>query len=144
MAYATVQDLVDSGVLGYAGGPPANAQVLLDRASDDVDRAINSAVYPVDVDGLPTDAAVTVAVRRATLAQVAYQLEQGNANGIRHGLQSGVPSGASAGSVELSRGQSAGGSTADAPWLGDQAEWILRSAGLRGQAPQTYTWPRYP
>jgi hypothetical protein len=80
----------------------------------------------------------------ATIEQVAYQLEVGNTEGIRHGMQSGVPSGASAGGVELSRGQSAGGSTIDAPWLGDQAEWILRQAGLRGQPPQTYTWPRYP
>jgi hypothetical protein len=144
MAYATVQDLTDSGVLGYTGEAPANAQVLLDRASRDVDRAINSAVYSVDDDGLPTDSAVAEALKEATLEQVAYQLEEGNTNGIRHGLQSGVPSGSSAGLVELSRGQSAGGSTADAPWLGDQAEWILRQAGLRGQAPQTYTWQRWP
>lgn len=139
MAYATVQDLRD--LLGYTSG---NAQVLLDRASRDVDRAINSAIYPTDTDGQPTDAAVATALMQATIEQIAFQLEVGNSEGIRHGMQSGVPSGASAGGVELSRGQSVGGSTIDAPWLGDQAEWILRQAGLRGQPPQTYTWPRYP
>lgn len=144
MAYATVQDLADSGVLGYTGQAPANAQVLLDRASRDIDRAINSAVYPVDADGRPTESTVTQALKEATLEQVAYQLEGGNTNGVRHGLQSGVPSSTSAGLVELSRGPSAGGSSIDAPWLGDQAKWILQSAGLLGQAPQTYTWPRYP
>lgn len=139
MAYATVQDLREE--LGYSLG---NAQVLLDRASRDVDRAINTAIYSVDDDGLPTSPQVAQALKEATLEQVAAQLEGGNSNGIRHGMQSGVPSGASAGGVELSRGQSAGGSTSDTPWLADQAEWILRQAGLRGQAPQTYTWPRYP
>lgn len=142
MAYATVQELTESGVLGYAA--PANAQLLLDRASRDVDRAINSAIYPVDTDGRPTGSTVAAALKQATLEQVAYQLQVGNTEGIRHGMQSGVPSGSSAGSVELSRGQSAGGSSIDVPFLGDQAEWILRQAGLRGQAPQTYTWPRFP
>lgn len=139
MAYATVQDL--RGVNGFSVG---NAQVLLDRASRDVDRAIKSAVYSVDADGLPTDPKIVTALKEATVEQVTYNLEIGNANGIAHGLQAGVPSGGSAGGVELSRGPSAGGATVDQPWLGAQAEQILRQAGLCGQAPQTYTWPRYP
>lgn len=141
MAYATVQDLAN--LLGYDA--PKNGQVLLDRASRDIDRAINTAIYPVDAaTGLPTEATVAEALKQATLEQIAFQLEVGNVDGIRHGMQSGVPAGASAGGVELSRGQSVGGSTIDAPWLAEQAEWILRQAGLRGQAPQTYTWQRYP
>lgn len=139
MAYATVQDLRE--LLGYSAG---NAQVLLDRASRDVARAIQSAVYPVNTDGTPTEAAVTAALKEATLEQVAYQLEIGNKAGIAHGLQSGVPSGTSAGEIAVSRGPSTGGASADQPWLSAQAAWILRSAGLLGQAPQTYTWPRYP
>jgi hypothetical protein len=139
MAYATVQDL--DGVLDYM---PGNAQVLLDRASRDIDRAIQSAVYAVDTDGMPTDSAIAQALKEATLEQVAYNLEAGNKTGIRHDLQSGVPSGTSAGDVSLSRGPSVGGATGDLPWLADQAEWILRQAGLRGQAPQTYTWARFP
>lgn len=134
MAYATVQDLTDSSVLGYDA--PPNAQVLLDRASRDIDRAIQCAVYDVDDAGLPTLAAVTEALKEATCEQVAYQLEIGNTDGIAHGLQSGVPSGASAGGVELSRGPSTGGATVDQPWLGDQPRHILRVAGLLGQEPQ--------
>lgn len=134
MVYATVQDLNDSSVLGYEA--PSNAQVLLVRASRDVDRAIQCAVYDVDDNGLPTDNKIADALKEATCEQVAYQLEIGNANGIAHGLQSGVPSGASAGLVEVSRGPSAGGATADQPWLGGQARQILRQAGLLGQQPQ--------
>jgi hypothetical protein len=131
VAYATSGDLATR--LGYAA--PANAGTLLDRGSRDIDRALQCAVYDVDTDGNPTDAAVTLAMRDATLEQVCYQLEQGNKIGIRHGLQSGVPSGTSAGSVDLSRGQSAGGATDTLPWLADQAAWILREAGLLGWGP---------
>lgn len=134
MAYATTQDL--AAVLGYA--VPANGQVLLDRASRDIDRAIQCAVYNTDATtGLPTDAPIITALKQATLEQVAYQLEIGNTDGIAHGLQSGVPSGASAGGVDLSRGPSTGGATVDQPWLGDQPRQILRVAGLLGQEPQT-------
>jgi hypothetical protein len=135
MAYATVQDLDDSDVLGYPA--PANAQVLLARASRDVDRAIQCAVYDTDDQGLPTLPLIVTALKQATCEQVAYQLEIGNVDGIAHGLQSGVPSGSSAGLVELSRGPSTGGATVDQPWLGDQARQILRVAGLIGQEPQT-------
>jgi hypothetical protein len=131
VAYATVEDL--DGPLDYV---PANAQVLLDRASRQIDRAIQCAVYDVDDDGLPTDAKVTTALKEATCEQVAYNLEVGNTSGIPHGLQSGVPSGSSAGEVSLSRGTSAGGASADQPWLGDQAASILRTAGLLGPGPQ--------
>jgi hypothetical protein len=131
VAYATVGDL--DGPLDYV---PANAQVLLDRASRQIDRAIQCAIYDVDDDGLPTDAAVTTALKEATCEQVAYNLEVGNKSGIPHGLQSGVPSGSSAGEIALSRGPSAGGASADQPWLGDQAASILRTAGLLGPGPQ--------
>lgn len=134
MAYATTQDL--AAVLGYA--VLANGQVLLDRASRDIDRALKCAVYNVNATtGLPTDAPVIKALKEATCEQVAYQLEIGNKDGINHGLQAGVPSGTSAGSVQLSRGPSTGGATVDQPWLGDQPRQILRQAGLLGQEPQT-------
>lgn len=122
MAYATVQDL--AGLLGYEA--PANGQTLLDRASRQIDRALESTTYDVDSSGNPTDAAVIAALKDATLEQVAYQLEVGNADGIPHGLQSGVPAGSSAGLVELSRGPSTGGATVDQPWLAEQASIILR------------------
>lgn len=123
MAYATSTDLSDT-----FGFTPNNAQVLLDRASRDIDRALQTATYDVDGDGLPTDAAVAAAFKAAVVEQVAYYLEQGNKDGIRHGLQSGVPSNVSAGEIALSRGPSVGGDTTGLDWLGDQAQWILRSA----------------
>jgi hypothetical protein len=131
MAYASSGELTTR--LGYPA--PANAGSLLDLAGRDVDRALQCAVYDVDGSGNPTDSVVIAALKAATLEQVAYQLEQGNKDGIRHGLQSGVPSGASAGEVSLSRGPSVGGSTSDLPWLADQASWILREAGLIGWGP---------
>jgi hypothetical protein len=121
------------GPLDYV---PANAQVLLDRASRQIDRAIQCAIYDVDDAGLPTDAKVTTALKEATCEQVAYNLEVGNKNGIPHGLQSGVPSSGQAGDFALSRGPSTGGASADQPWLADQAASILRTAGLLGPGPQ--------
>lgn len=134
MAYATVGELTTA--LGYTA--PGNGQQLLDRASRDVDRAIQCATYDTDSGGLPTDPVVLAALKTATLEQVAYNLEVGNANGIVHAMQSGVPSGESAGSISLSRSPSAGGSTDGLPWMGPQAAWELQQAGLLGQGP--YTW----
>jgi hypothetical protein len=135
MAYATVTDLEEW--LGDGWTRP-NAQRLLDRASRDVDRAIQSAVYATDTNDLPTDPVILAALKEATLEQVAYNLEVGNTSGIIHAMQSGVPSGESAGAVGLSRVPSAGGSTDGLPWLGAQAGSILQQAGLLGQPP--YTW----
>lgn len=132
MAYATSTDL--GGVLDYV---PTNAQVLLDRASRQIDKALRLATYDIDTSGYPTDAAVTEALKAATCEQVAYNLEVGNKNGIPHGLQSGVPSSGQAGEFALSRGPSAGGATADQPWLADQAWTILRQT-------QGITWGLIP
>lgn len=133
MAYATVEELIDPDTgLGYT---PVNAQQLLDRASRDIDSALLCSTYDVDDDGDPTDQDVIDALRDATLEQVAYQLEIGNTSGIRHGLQPGVPSGTSAGEVDLSRGQSAGGSSERQPRVGEHAWSILQSAGLTGEGP---------
>ena len=132
MAYATVQQLTDA-----LGNTPPNASLLLDRASRDIDDALLCAVYDVDDNGDPTDVKHVTALREATIEQVAYNLEQGNKRGIRHGMQPGVPTGASAGSVDLSRGQSVGGSTLALPELGDQAWKILRTAGLVPAGPRS-------
>ncbi|HEY9367563.1 hypothetical protein [Streptomyces sp.] len=132
MAYATIQQLDDA--LGYT---PNGAQGLLDRASRDVDRALFCSVYDTDEDGNPTDAAHVTALTEATVEQVAYQLEQGNTSGIPHGMQPGVPQGSSAGSVDLSRGQSVGGSTGGLPRLGEQAWIVLQIAGLVPAGPRS-------
>jgi len=128
MAYATVEQLTDE--LGYA---PNNAQKLLDRASRDIDRVLMCSNYNT------ADSAVLTALQQATLEQVAWRLECGDVNGIRHDVQSGVASGPGAGSVTLSRtGNPIGAATSGTPFLGDQAWTVLQQAGLTGQAPYTY------
>lgn len=129
MAYATVADLTERLGNGYT---PNNAQLLLDRATRDIDQALLAAIYD------PTEAVIVAALREACLEQVVYKLEIGDTSGIRHGMQAGVPSGASAGTVDLSRGTSAGGSSVDQPRLGEQVWSILQQAGLTGMAPYTY------
>ena len=124
MAYATAEELTT--FLGYA---PEGAARLLDRASRDIDRLLLCAVYDA------ADSAIVAALRDATLEQVAYQLVQGNVDGIRHGMQPGVPTGASAGGVDLSRGQSVGGDTSGLPLIGEQAWAALQAAGIRFQGP---------
>jgi hypothetical protein len=124
-AYATVEELT-AFMDGYE--PPGAAR-LLDRASRDIDRVLLCAVYDVD------DADIQAVLKVATLEQVAYQLVQGNVDGIRHGLQAGVPAGSSAGAVNLSRGQSVGGDSSGLPLIGEQAWSALQAAGIRFQGP---------
>lgn len=124
MAYATVEQL--DAHLGYL---PEGAARLLDRASWDIDRLLRCAVYDVE------DEAIVEALKVATCEQVAYQLEQGNASGIRHGMQPGVPTGSSAGGVDLSRGQSVGGNTSGQPLIADHAFAVLAGVGIRFQGP---------
>ena len=138
MAYATTTELETRLGNGYL---PPNAQALLDRASRDVDRAIQTATYETDEDDLPTDPVILAALKEATLEQVCYQQEIGNTSGIAHPLQAGVPSGASAGTIDLSRGASTGGASLEYPWLGPQAAWILQQANLLHQAPYTWVGP---
>ncbi len=124
MAYATAEEL--EAHLGYA---PQGADRLLDRASRDIDRVLVCQVYDTEAED------IVAALKAATLEQVAYQLVQGNVDGVRHGMQPGVPTGASAGSVDLSRGQSVGGDTKALPLIGDQAWAALQAVGLTGQGP---------
>jgi hypothetical protein len=130
MPYATEAEL--TAFLGYA---PVGGAALLDRASRDIDAALLCSRYDVDSGGDPTDADVIAALNAATLEQVLYQLEQGNTKGVRHGMQPGVPSGTSAGEVDLSRGQSVGGSTERLLRLGEQVWTILQTAQLVPEGP---------
>lgn len=56
---------------------------VLMRASEDIDRALIAAVYRTDADGMPLDAMVQNAVRRATCAQAQYRLAQNDPSGIK-------------------------------------------------------------
>ena len=52
--------------------PPEDIARLLERASELVDDYVRTAFYPVDVDGLPTEADHIAAFRDATCAQVEF------------------------------------------------------------------------
>ncbi|MGW6498551.1 hypothetical protein [Nonomuraea angiospora] len=131
-SYATVADLVPK----YVATEPADAELLLERATTVVDDAIMCAVYDVDDDGLPTDAQLVDALKRATCEQVAAWLDVGETGTGGAGQYSSV----SIGSVNLTRAQSggAGGGGSAATCLAPQAAKVLRLAGLLGQEPRTF------
>lgn len=106
---------------------PANAQRLLERASRDVDQALLTSWYDVDVDGNATDAAVILALQEATFEQVVWRLSRGEDEGIPTGVQQ-----ASIGSVNLARG---GVDSGNADSFAPQAYAILQQAQLTGFGP---------
>lgn len=63
--YATVEEFE----VYLADTPPANAEMLLSRASNLMVSATRAAVYAVDGNDLPTDASLLAALNEATLAQ---------------------------------------------------------------------------
>jgi hypothetical protein len=77
MSYATLADLQN-----WTGTPPvAGDDRLLARASNLLDAALIASRYDVDALGNPTDAAVIVAFRDATCAQVEDWRASGNEMG---------------------------------------------------------------
>ena len=56
----------------WTGQPPADADRLLVRASEDIDDALLTAVYPTDSAGMPTDPAVVTALADAVRDQIEY------------------------------------------------------------------------
>ncbi|MFK0289938.1 hypothetical protein ACIQU6_05530 [Streptomyces sp. NPDC090442] len=118
----------------WTGEPaPEGAERLLARASEDVDSALLTAVYPVDEDGDPTQATIAAALRDATCAQVEYQLAAGDDGTGAAGQWDSV----SIGPVSLSgrSGRSAGSSGVD---LAPRADRILRRASL--EPGQVFAW----
>lgn len=125
--YATPADLEN-----YTGTTaPDDAQRLLTRASEDVDTALATAVYPVDALGYPTDTAKREAVRDAACAIVEWwSTDKGT--GDETGAQ-GVWSSVSAGAVSMSKGGASGtsGTTSVRPgFLPPRALGFLTRAGL--------------
>ncbi|ARF55999.1 hypothetical protein ACH4YO_23865 [Streptomyces noursei] len=57
---------------------PADVERLLARASQDIDAALLTAIYPTDDAGFPTEAEVQIALAEATCAQVEYWLAIGS------------------------------------------------------------------
>ncbi|MFI6909883.1 hypothetical protein ACIBKY_52085 [Nonomuraea sp. NPDC050394] len=134
MAYATSSDYQT-----YTGQtPPEGIALLLTRASREVDTVLLSSVYPVDEDGLPTEAAHITAVMEATCEQVAAWVEEGETGTGTSGKWDDVR----IGSVQLaSRGRGsqagAGGGGSAAARLAPQAWEVLQLAGLTGHSPRT-------
>lgn len=104
--------------------PPSNAERLLARASEAVDRMLIGAVYDVDDDGLPTDADVADALKRATLAQAHYASVVGDETGALSRFSSYSIGGVSA----TLRADAAGVATSGG--FAPNAVDILRVAGL--------------
>lgn len=131
MSYATVDDLAAFLTAAGMGAPPANAQLLLDRATRLVTRATQCAVYGIDSDGNPTDPDVTAAFKTATLEHVAALIGMG-VSGVPNPYQT-----VTAGRISLGRGttSSIGGDIADGTALAPQALMALAQAGLANQEP---------
>jgi hypothetical protein len=125
MAYATPAEL--------AAAPynltPTNAQLLLDRASRDIDQELLTAVYD------PTDPDMIAALKLATLEQVAAGLDAGDTagTGVRRG--GGFTLGRL--SVQAPAAGAVGG-PARVGRLWAQAWQALQQAGLTGYGPQTW------
>ncbi|KAA6220639.1 hypothetical protein CP973_00275 [Streptomyces albofaciens JCM 4342] len=104
---------------------PDDAERLLARASEDIDSALLTAVYPVDADGDPTDPTTAEVLARATCAQVEYWASAGtDGTGAGDHWDS-----VSIGPVSLS-GRTARPPAATGVELAPRADRILRRAGL--------------
>ncbi|XTZ18187.1 hypothetical protein ACQSSU_12835 [Micromonospora echinospora] len=133
MAYATVEELEAYPVTVPAG---VNAELLLTRASRDVDRALLTAIYDVDDDGMPTKPAVREALRTATIEQVAGMLDAGERTGTGAAQP---PAGFTIGKLSVQAAGSSGGGQQASKIAGlwPQAWQVLQAAGLTGRGPQT-------
>lgn len=128
-SYATSGDLANY----LQAAPPVDADRLLARATDIIDRLTITARYVVDADNEPTDPAVIAALTKATCAQVAWWIETGDEWALGSAYAS-----VSIGSVSLSRGQSGGGATTSR--VGPDVWAALAEGGLTGYGPRLRGW----
>jgi len=119
--YATSTDYAElPGVTSI----PANINLLLWQASRETDDVLLTALYD------PTDAAVKVALARATCEQVRWHLARGETTGLPSGYQS-----VTIGSVQLGRGYTSAGGESDSMLYSPIAWAVLVEAGLTGKGP---------
>lgn len=129
MAYATPAEL--------AAAPfnltPTNPQLLLDRASRDVDQALICSIYD------PENADVIAALKAATLEQAAGYLDYGDRTG---GGVTAPAQGFTLGrlSVQKSSASNSSGQASRIGRLWPQAWAVLQQAGLTGDGPQEPGW----
>ncbi|GAA1395160.1 hypothetical protein ACFQZ4_24160 [Catellatospora coxensis] len=123
MAYATSADLA-----AYVDTVPDNADLLLDRATRDVNRALLTSVFDVE------DAETAEALKVATCEQAAGQL----AAGATDGIGGAAPTSFTLGKLTVNRGGGGSNPAAQAVkvnGLWQQAWLALQEAGLTGQEP---------
>lgn len=111
---------------------PLDAERLLRDASAQVDELLFCAVYPVDDEGMPTEARHVEALRAATCAVVKWRDESGY-----DATEGAVITSASIAGVSLGF-KPTGGQDAPPDGAGSEARQILREAGLLSQGPGGY------
>ncbi|MEU4234181.1 hypothetical protein AB0F17_58745 [Nonomuraea sp. NPDC026600] len=130
MAYATTGELT---TWLNPDPVPTGAARMLARATRYMDNVLlKTSVYPVDADGLPTEAAHITAMRDACCALVEWWAENGD-DGLGAGSEY---TSVSAGNIALSKAAGTGGD--DDPRRAPEAVEILDGAGLLGHEPRTY------
>lgn len=114
-----------AGELGTWTGqdPPADADRQLQRASEEIDRALLTAVYAVDSTGAATDTLVIDALRDATCAQVEFWTAGDEEDDVLGPVQ-----GISLGGMQVQYG--AGPNRVAPTSLAPRAWRVLRNAGL--------------
>jgi 3D (Asp-Asp-Asp) domain-containing protein len=127
--YATTADYATH----LRAAPPTGARRALAEASRDIDDMLLTAVYAVDEDGLPTDAAVAAALRDATVIQADYRHGLGDA----FGRDAGRLVAGRIGSVSVTRSGTPGGQGTP-PRHAPKAWQALQQAGLVGYGPMVW------
>lgn len=122
--YASHGDLVDYFPESVTVPDEPEATRVLTRASERVDIEIRTALYDVDDDGMPTDAAVIEALKLATCAQVLDWTETDDELDMIGRFGS-----VTAGQITIS-GRGNGSSNGSTPQLCKQAMVHLRLGGL--------------
>jgi hypothetical protein len=108
--------------------PDERMTVLLQRASEDLDGNLVGAVYPVNQNGMPTDAMVIDVFMRACCAQAQFLAADNDITGVKRQYSS-----TSMGGVSLTR--VAAMTATPFPPLAPRAASILRTAGVLPNAP---------
>lgn len=121
MSYATTDDLADF----LRSTPlPADADRMLEEASDDIDAALVGVRYAVDAYGQPTDPKVIATFRKAAVRQVHWMMDRDDETGALDDVQS-----MSTGARSVTR-RTVGPQAGTARVLGPRAARVLRTAGV--------------
>jgi hypothetical protein len=116
------------GWSGDTATPLSRVEIMLRRASEDLDMALVAAVYPVNANGMPTDPMVIDLFTRVCCAQCQYLLADNDPAGIKRQY-----SNTSMGGVSQARVASMTG--LQMPPLGPRAAQILHVGGVLPSAP---------